>query len=54
MLVVGMKSLYPNLLKKFKKVIDFKGKIEFDNTKDGNPRKLLTLANCLIMDGNLK
>ena len=38
----GYEISISELVKKIQKVIDFKGKIEFDNTKpDGNPRKLL-------------
>ena len=38
----GYEISISELVKKIQKVIDFKGKIDFDNTKpDGNPRKLL-------------
>ena len=38
----GYEISISELVKKIQKVINFKGKIEFDNTKpDGNPRKLL-------------
>ena len=38
----GYEISISELVKRIQKVIDFKGKIDFDNTKpDGNPRKLL-------------